>query len=72
MPIDRPQSMAAEDIYAVLAYLFSVDGIVEEDATLDKEVPSKLRMPNQDGFISQWPPAADVDDGPRGPARPAR
>jgi cytochrome c len=42
-------------VYAVVAYLLSIDGIVEPGAVLDAQSLPKVRMPNRDGFVSWWP-----------------
>ncbi|MGZ3278972.1 MAG: c-type cytochrome [Caulobacteraceae bacterium] len=55
MPITAPQSLTNDEVYAVTAYLLSVDGIVPKDARLDAESLPKVRMPNRDGFVS-WEP----------------
>lgn len=55
MPITAPQSLTNNEVYAVTAYLLSVDGIVPKDGRLDAESLPKVRMPNRDGFVS-WEP----------------
>ena len=55
MPITAPQSLTNDEVYAVTAYILSVDGIVAKDAKLDAESLPKVRMPNRDGFVS-WEP----------------
>lgn len=55
MPITAPQSLTNDEVYALTAYLLSVDGIVPKDARLDAASLPKVRMPNRDGFVS-WEP----------------
>jgi cytochrome c len=55
MPITAPQSLSNDEVYAVTAYLLSIDGIVPKDARLDAGSLPKVRMPNRDGFVS-WEP----------------
>jgi mono/diheme cytochrome c family protein len=55
MPPTAPQSLSADDIYAVTAYLLSVDRVVDPGATLDAARLAKVQMPNREGFIPQWP-----------------
>ena len=55
MPIASPQSLTNDEVYAVTAYLLSVDGIVPADTTLDAKSLPRVKMPNQDGFIRWWP-----------------
>ena len=55
MPRPSPQSLTNDEVYAIAAYLLSVDGIVAKDATLDAKSLPQVKMPNRDGFVSYWP-----------------
>ncbi len=55
MPITSPQSLTNDEVYAVTAYILSIDGIVPPDAVLDAKSLPRVKMPNRDGFISWWP-----------------
>jgi cytochrome c len=55
MPITAPQSLTNDEVYAVTAYILSIDGIVPQDAVLDAKSLPRVKMPNRDGFISWWP-----------------
>lgn len=50
MPFNAPQSLSAEQVYAVTAYVLYLNGIVSEDAVMDKDSLPKVRMPNRGGF----------------------
>jgi cytochrome c len=50
MPQNAPQSLSNDDVYAVSAYVLSLNGIVPADATLDAKSLAAVRMPNRDGF----------------------
>ncbi len=52
MPLNAPQSLTNEEVYAVTAYLLSIDNIVTADATLDATTLPQVRMPNRDGFVN--------------------
>jgi len=54
MPLHSPQSLKDDQVYAVVAYLLSVDGIVPVTATLDAQSLAAILMPNRDGFVP-WP-----------------
>ena len=54
MPLQSPQSLNNDQVYALVAYLLSVDGIVPATATLDAQSLAAIRMPNRDGFVP-WP-----------------
>ncbi len=51
MPFDAPQSLSANEVYALTAYLLSLNGVIAKDAILDAKTLPKLRMPNRDGFV---------------------
>lgn len=55
MPHMAPQSLTDSEVYAVSAYLLSIDGIVSKDAVLDAKSLPKILMPNAKGFIPAWP-----------------
>ena len=55
MPITSPQSLTNDEVYAVTAYILSIDGIVPKDAVLDAKSLPQIKMPNRDGFV-RWRP----------------
>ena len=56
MPMDRPQSLSPNEIYAVSAYILNLNGLIPAEAVMDQNSLPKVQMPNRDGFI--------VDDRP--------
>jgi cytochrome c len=52
MPLTTPQSLDDKDVYGLVAYLLSVDGIVRADARLDADSLAKIAMPNRNGFVT--------------------
>jgi cytochrome c len=56
MPLNAPQSLSPDEVYAVSAYLLFLNGIVTQDTTLDSGTLAKIKMPNRDGFFSAYPP----------------
>jgi len=56
MPMDRPQALNANEVYALSAYLLNLNGLVPADAVMDQNSLPKVQMPNRDGFL--------VDDRP--------
>ncbi|TXL68201.1 c-type cytochrome [Zeimonas arvi] len=50
MPHDQPQSLSANEVYALAAWLLHANGIVSADATMDARSLPAVRMPNRDGF----------------------
>jgi cytochrome c len=55
MPIGSPQSLTNDEVYAVTAYLLSIDRIVPKDAVLDAKSLPRVKMPNREGFVRWWP-----------------
>ena len=55
MPITMPQSLSNEEVYAVTAYILSLDNVVPMTATLDAQSLPRVQMPNKDGFVN-WEP----------------
>lgn len=55
MPIQAPESLTNDEVYAVTAYLLSIDAIVPKDAVLDAKSLPRVKMPNHDGFVRWWP-----------------
>ena len=51
MPMDKPQTMTNDEIYAVSAYLLHLNGLAPADAVMDATALPKVQMPNRDGFI---------------------
>ena len=50
MPQDSPQSLTADEVYAVTAYTLHLNGIVGADAVLDAASLAAIKMPNRNGF----------------------
>jgi cytochrome c len=55
MPFNAPQSLAPDQVYALCAYVLSLNGIVPDDTILDASTLPKIAMPNRNGFISPDP-----------------
>lgn len=56
MPMDRPQTLTNDEVYAVSAYLLSLNGLVPGDAVMDAQNMPRVQMPNRNGFL--------IDDRP--------
>jgi cytochrome c len=50
MPFNAPQSLSADEVYAVTAFVLHLNGLLAEDAALDAASLPLVRMPNRDGF----------------------
>lgn len=62
MPFDRPGVLPPDDVYAVVAYMLHLNGLVSASDVLDANSLPRVRMPNREGFI----PDARPDVRPRG------
>jgi len=51
MPMDKPQSLTNDEVYALAAYLLNLNGLAPADAVMDATSLAKVQMPNRDGFI---------------------
>jgi mono/diheme cytochrome c family protein len=58
MPQNAPQSLSNDDVYAVSAYILSLNGLLPADATLDARTLSAIKMPNRSTFVGD--PRPDV------------
>jgi cytochrome c len=58
MPFNTPQTLSDDEVYAVTAYLLHLNGIIDEDVTLNARRLSRIEMPNADGFILAYPEIA--------------
>jgi len=50
MPFNAPQSLSNDELYAVTAYVLSLNGILEETASLEANTLAAIKMPNRNGF----------------------
>ena len=51
MPFPESKSLRSDEVYAVSAYILSLNGIVGTNDVLDAQSLPNVRMPNRDGFI---------------------
>jgi mono/diheme cytochrome c family protein len=63
MPQLTPGILTADEVYAVIAYVLNLNGVVPEDAVMDAETLPAVRMPARDRFVLD-----DREGGP-GPVR---
>jgi S-disulfanyl-L-cysteine oxidoreductase SoxD len=55
MPFNSPQSLTADQVYAVSAYILYLNNIVTEDTVLDAASLPRVAMPNRNGLTSPDP-----------------
>ena len=51
MPFGDAQTLSADEVYAIVAYILYSNDLVDEDFTLSNETLLDVAMPNADGFI---------------------
>lgn len=51
MPMNAPQSLSNDQVYALTAYIYHLNDLLPADAVLDASSLSALPMPNRNGFI---------------------
>lgn len=62
MPFNAPQSLKAEEVYAISAYVLYLNGIVGEKESMDATTLPRVQMPNRRGFTSD--PRPDLANVP--------
>ncbi len=60
MPFNAPQSLDADQVYAVVAYVLFLNGIVKENAVMDAHTLPRVQMPNRAGFVGDPRPDTDA------------
>ena len=65
MPFDQPGLLKPSEVYAVVAYVLNLNGIIPDDQLLDAKTLPQVRMPNRDGFVED--PRPDVGGCPSKP-----
>jgi mono/diheme cytochrome c family protein len=58
MPFDRPGLLSPEEVYAAVAFVLHLNGIIEDGEVMDASSLPKVKMPNRDGFVAD--PRPDV------------
>ncbi len=51
MPLDAPQSLEPDQVYAVSAYILNLNGLVADDFIADAASLTAVQMPNRDAFV---------------------
>lgn len=57
-PMGAPGSLTADEVYALSAYLLSINGVIDAAQEMNARTLPAVRMPNRDGFVG-------VDASPR-------
>jgi cytochrome c len=55
MPWQQPRTLSNDEVYALTAYILSLNKLIGEKDTMNAETLPKVKMPNRDGFIIRFP-----------------
>jgi S-disulfanyl-L-cysteine oxidoreductase SoxD len=55
MPANAPKSLTDQEVYALTAYLLSLNKLIGETDVIDAQTLPKVKMPNVDNFIIRFP-----------------
>jgi cytochrome c len=50
-----PRSLTDDEVYALTAYILSINNLIGENDTMDATTLPKVKMPNRDNFIMPYP-----------------
>ena len=63
MPFNQPGLLKPPEVYAVVAYMLNLNGIIGSNQVMDAKSLPKVKMPNRDGFVAD--PRPDVNSPKR-------
>jgi S-disulfanyl-L-cysteine oxidoreductase SoxD len=55
MPYNRPRSLSDDEVYALAAYLLSLNKLIGDGDVMDAKTLPLVKMPNRDNFIMPYP-----------------
>ena len=55
MPWQQPKSLTNDEVYAVTAYILSLNKIIGDNEVMSAESLPNVQMPNRDGFVGRYP-----------------
>lgn len=55
MPVSNPGSLTPNEVYALVAFLYYRNGIINENDVMDEKTLPKVEMPNKNGFVPAKP-----------------
>src|SRR6266852_4726812 len=63
MHFNQPGLLKPPEVYALVAYILTLNGIIGNDQVMDAKSLPKVKMPNRDGFVAD--PRPDVNNPKR-------
>jgi mono/diheme cytochrome c family protein len=55
MPFNMPRSLPDDEVYALTAYILSLNKLIGENDVMDAKTLPQVKMPNRDNFIMPYP-----------------
>jgi S-disulfanyl-L-cysteine oxidoreductase SoxD len=55
MPYNMPRSLNDDEVYALTAYILSLNKLIGENDVMDAKTLPQVKMPNRDNFIMPYP-----------------
>jgi cytochrome c len=55
MPWLTPRTLSDDEVYALTAYMLSINGVIDDDEVMNAATLPQVQMPNRDGFIVRFP-----------------
>jgi S-disulfanyl-L-cysteine oxidoreductase SoxD len=55
MPFNAPRTLSDNDVYALTAYILSLNKLIGENDVMDAKTLPQVKMPNRDNFIMPYP-----------------
>src|SRR6202167_2759294 len=55
MPFTQPRSLTDHEVYSLVAYILAENKLIGEDDEINAATLPKVRMPNRDNFVVQFP-----------------
>lgn len=55
MPFTQPRSLTDQEVYSLVAYLLAANKLIGENDEINATTLPKVRMPNRDNFVVQFP-----------------
>jgi cytochrome c len=55
MPLNEPQTLTSDEIYAVSAFILNANGIIKPGEVMNAKTLPKVKMPNQGNFFIVYP-----------------
>ena len=55
MPWLTPRTLDDDEVYALTAYMLSINGVIGDGEVMNAETLPAVQMPNRDGFIVRFP-----------------